>query len=475
MTYFIDTNFFLQCKKYDQLNWSEITNDKDITILITRPVQNEIDKLKNDGNSRRSRRARETTSLFREILAVDNLSFLVKTKNNNITFKFAKQYSEEILSKLNPSLDMSNNDDRILAILNNYILDGLLNIESCAFLSNDTNPILTARLNGIPVIQIPDSWLLDPENDDKDKEILKLRQQVSEYQKKEPIFEIKFNENDNFISTKNLNEFDVLIHVYNQIKDTEIDELVDLLEKKHPQQGSFKDDEIGFSKRLNRITNPMQTYYPPDDDEIKEYNAAYQNWKNDIHKLFFCYADKRNKYAHIIPFEITLKNIGNISAENLLLIFEILSGGQLVSPDFDDKVLVKRWAYPTPPDPPTGKWKNNSFFATDRVLAAQARIIQPNLDIPLVTLRDMININKRDKNSFYWKDGRPKENTSLWQFECEEFRHKLDGEPFPYYLVFNEDSEKIIYSETKNDIQHLVEYGVTEEMMEKIEGKDRAL
>jgi len=184
MTFFVDTNFFLQCKKYSELKWSEITSDRDITILITRPVQIEIDRLKNDGNTRRSKRARETTSLFRKILDEDNMSFLVEIPNNTITLKFAKQYSDESLLQSNPSFDMSNNDDKILAILHNYILDGLINVDSCSFLSNDTNPILTAKLNNLPTIQIPDSWLLDPENDDRDKEILKLKQQVLEYQKK---------------------------------------------------------------------------------------------------------------------------------------------------------------------------------------------------------------------------------------------------------------------------------------------------
>lgn len=41
--FIVDSNFFLKCKKYDQLNWSNITMDKDIIILITRPVQMGMD------------------------------------------------------------------------------------------------------------------------------------------------------------------------------------------------------------------------------------------------------------------------------------------------------------------------------------------------------------------------------------------------------------------------------------------------
>jgi hypothetical protein len=83
MTYFTDSNFFLQCKKYDQLHWSDITGDKNITIIVTRPVQIEIDKLKNDGNSRRAKRAREITSLFRAMLGSNDNAIHIETPGNN--------------------------------------------------------------------------------------------------------------------------------------------------------------------------------------------------------------------------------------------------------------------------------------------------------------------------------------------------------------------------------------------------------
>ena len=495
MTFFVDSNFFLQCKKYNQLDWSEITNDKDITIIITRPVQIEIDKLKNDGNSRRSRRSRETTSLFRKILAENNFSFLEKTPSNDITLKFAKQYSDEELSQSNKSFDLSNNDDKILAILNNYLLEKLVSNDACAFLTNDTNPVLTAKLNDLPIIQIPDTWTLEPENDEKDKEIFKLRQQVLEYQKKEPIIEIEFGVSEYIMATELANEFNVQIKIYNKINQTDIEELVDSLKKKHPKQTNFDTNENGFYRSINRMIYPMHTYYPPSDEEINNYNTAYQKWEEETYELFSNYADKRYKYAKIFPFHITLKNNGNISAEDLLLDFEILTGGQLIFPDFDDEVLTKRWTYPTPPKPPQGKWRNSIFSSIDRLAAFQA--LPHELAIPPITLRDMIISKNRDKNAFYWKDGKLEGNTSSWRFECEEFRHKLDNENFYYYLVFDDNSDKIVFQvvvsasnmsspiktkyilhkkytvvETKDDIRYLLEHGVTEEVMEKIEGKN---
>jgi hypothetical protein len=112
-----------------------------------------------------------------------------------------------------------------------------------------------------------------------------------------------------------------------------------------------------------------------------------------------------------------------------------------------------------------------------------------------VTLLDRISSLNKDKNTFYWKDGRPKENIVSWRFKCEEFRHKLDSEDFIFYLVFDEDIEKMVFQvivsasnmsspiktiytlnkkyafiETQDDILYLLKYGVTEDVMKKIEG-----
>jgi hypothetical protein len=316
MTFFVDTNFFLECKKYDQLNWSEITADKDITILITRPVQIEIDRLKNKGNTRSSNRARETTSLFNKMLETNSLILIKNTTKNNITFEFAKQYTDEKLSQSNPTLDMANNDDKILAILNMYLSEGHINADSCAFLSNDTNPILTAKLNNIPVKQIPESWLLNVENDERDKEILKMKQQVLEYQKKEPQIKINFNVNDYIVSTESPNEFDVKIKLYNRVEQSDIEELVNSFVKKHPQQINFDIDENGLDKYTNMF--PFMQTSPPTDEEIEKYNTAYKNWEESLYELPYNYADKQNQYTHIFPFNITLKNNGNFYCMILL-------------------------------------------------------------------------------------------------------------------------------------------------------------
>src|SRR5260221_7173731 len=74
---FPDTNIFLQCKALNELQWSDAIDADEIELLIGAPVQDEIDRLKNDGNQRRARRARDTNRLFRDVLASTDESLLV--------------------------------------------------------------------------------------------------------------------------------------------------------------------------------------------------------------------------------------------------------------------------------------------------------------------------------------------------------------------------------------------------------------
>ncbi|VEB73519.1 Uncharacterised protein [Raoultella ornithinolytica] len=61
---FPDTNIFLQCMPLAQVNFSEITSCDEICVIITRPIQQEIDRQKGQGNSRLSKKRRLLLAYF---------------------------------------------------------------------------------------------------------------------------------------------------------------------------------------------------------------------------------------------------------------------------------------------------------------------------------------------------------------------------------------------------------------------------
>ncbi len=53
-------------------------------------------------------------------------------------------------------------------------------------LTHDTCPMLTARRVGLECVAVPDSWLLDPEKDDRQTENEELKRQLKELQNQYP-------------------------------------------------------------------------------------------------------------------------------------------------------------------------------------------------------------------------------------------------------------------------------------------------
>ena len=59
MLYFADTNFFLECKAPQNLDWKKVTYDAEIFLYICYPVIQEIDKHKH--NPQKSRKTKKVT------------------------------------------------------------------------------------------------------------------------------------------------------------------------------------------------------------------------------------------------------------------------------------------------------------------------------------------------------------------------------------------------------------------------------
>lgn len=49
---FPDTNLFVQCRALEQLDWTIFSAFDDVRLLVTRPVQAEIDAQKGSGSGR---------------------------------------------------------------------------------------------------------------------------------------------------------------------------------------------------------------------------------------------------------------------------------------------------------------------------------------------------------------------------------------------------------------------------------------
>ena len=170
---FPDSNLFLQCKDIRNLPWHEISDGEDIEIIISRPVMEEIDRLKQDGNKRRAKRARKTNSFLRDIILSEEGKLEVKESKPSVILSFLTPESKVEMAD---RLDLSKSDDRIV---NEALAFKSINKDvNVKLLTHDTNPLLTAKNVGLDYIVIPDEWLLPPEPDKQDEIIKKLEEGV---------------------------------------------------------------------------------------------------------------------------------------------------------------------------------------------------------------------------------------------------------------------------------------------------------
>jgi hypothetical protein len=177
-----DVNLFLQCRSIKDLPWQNVSDSDHIIIYIGRTLQEEVVALKSDGNQRRSRRARDANSFFKQLLRAPDGKIVLKESKPRVESMFMPKLDSQRV-KLSV-FDLSKADDRHVEEAAAFCS---MNFgRKAAILTHDIGPILTAREVGIAYVEIPDDWLLEPDKDDKQKQIDDLTRQVKTLKKQYP-------------------------------------------------------------------------------------------------------------------------------------------------------------------------------------------------------------------------------------------------------------------------------------------------
>lgn len=418
---FVDTNFFIQCKKYDQIDWNigELADANEIVVMVARPVQSEIDRQKQGGNSRLAKRARTANSLFGQMLADDSNQFVTEVRGKKIVFQFAPLYKLKELSDAVSELDvMAQNDDALVATAKLYQQRNLEH--NIHLLTQDNGMILSAKLCGVPYVMPPDDWNLPPEKDEKDKRIAELEDKVRIFNQQFPVIEIT----DQFVSNEQL----VLLQ---ELTDNIEDVLVAYVQDLHPMVQDFETQEK-VSEPLDMFGLGRKDFVPPTEKAIAEYTSKYDQWLDDysdwLHRVYE-YLEHRKR---VLTVGFTLENSGIVPVKHLVI--EITARGNIeIAPPSsgEDEEQNDIPEAPQPPNPPRGKWVS----AFDRGFSGIGSLLaQPMFDPIRDRDFDFPTPHQRDRNGFYWKDGRPSDFSKEWILECDEFRHRVEPRHFALAL-----------------------------------------
>ena len=171
---FPDTNLFAQCRALEELDWDRWGSFDEVNLIVSRPVQTEIDHQKNKGGDRLAKRAKAASSLFREVILGSSDHKLIKATSPTVKLFIRTELRPN--PSLSGHLDYQHNDDQLVGIAHRFAEDNPG--AEIRVLTHDTGPMASAKMVGVTVAPIPDEWLLPPETSEKDKAVKALEAKV---------------------------------------------------------------------------------------------------------------------------------------------------------------------------------------------------------------------------------------------------------------------------------------------------------
>ena len=322
---FFDTNFLIQCKDLNQIDFSDLFGGfNSIKLLLTEPVLKEIDNFKTDPNRRRSKRARIYNSMFLELYKNKDKLHRISS-DPSVVLKFAPFYNHTDLVSIDSSLDISNPDDMLLAYVLKYRAE---NQGKIYLLTHDTTVLIKAQIRELDSHHIPESWLLPPSKDKIQKEIEVLKYQSIELKKKHPDIQIRCRLED--INGKLIEK--PVVKLFPPLTPEETDYFINKLKSKFPLKMDFS-EEINTAKKLDKsshatlswgfkqeiytiLAHTQTNYYIKKD--YPEWIKKLKIWLSKIH--FYLY-----NIHNTLRLVVNLENTGNVFAFDLRLELSLLN------------------------------------------------------------------------------------------------------------------------------------------------------
>ncbi|RUW74817.1 MULTISPECIES: hypothetical protein [unclassified Mesorhizobium] len=279
---FIDSMVALEGKPLETLPWHELDPTGPILILVVPQVNSEIDKRKRDG--RLGKRARAFNRL---IAPAAETAAPHQIAGGPPAIEIAIARPARINWDQYDDLDPGEGDDRVIA----QILHATdVPAEHRRLLTHDTNPIAIGSRHGLKSWRMPDHWLLEPELSPKDKEIAKLTARVRELEEAQPSIEVSLQFGPDQPQT---------VFRVEPVPSDARRAITTQVIRRNPSQ----DDDSPYSLRRDYSYG----------DRYRDYRIkVVPRYTASVHRFL------EVLYAQI-PFTFSLKNVGSLQAESLVL------------------------------------------------------------------------------------------------------------------------------------------------------------
>jgi hypothetical protein len=428
---FPDTNVFLQCRALEQLDWSAWQDADEVHVIVTRPVQTEIDDHKSKGNERRAKRARAASSMLRAIIRGGTDHLVVREAGPTVKLF--------INLKIRPSaahadmLDYERPDDELVGTVQTFI-DEHPEMEAY-LLTDDVGPMASASMLGMPLLPVPEEWLLPPEPSEADREIRALKEEIARLKESEPHVTVACVNAHGAL----LDRLEFEQKRYEALTDADVSRLVGTLSSCFPLAKDFGPRERAERNPQHRGFSPFREVFTPvSDKEIQRYREEHATWlevcESRLRNLH--HALERQDGRPVLAFKAV--NEGSRPATDVLLTLRVKGSFLIVPPARQDEKGEKGDPFKLlpPPKRPAGRWQPAPFVALggldmlERVHQLNSTFqVRPGraLDLDHLIARSP---QPKDPNLFYYKPGRPLHPVAEFSLTCGQWRHGTDEELF---------------------------------------------
>lgn len=438
LSFFPDTNLFIQCRSLKELDWSEWADFEEVHLIICHTVQREIDQQKHRRNGRVAQRARKTSSLFRSIVEKDHS--LIREKGPQV--KLMLESSSVPSPELKDRLDYDKPDDEIVGFLHQYKQQHPE--ADVRLLTHDTGPMMTARSLNLPFVKIEDAWLLPPESNETERENRRLKEEIALLKKTEPQFLIKCVD----ASGEEITSLGIESQVYEPLSEDDLLAFIDSLRNQFPPATDFGPREPPKrgslipgreSLGMAAVYGMEEVYKPASEKKIARYrDKKYPAWIKECKDILSTLHGALQRKVGPPSFCFVATNKGTRPGKDILVDIKaegnfLICPPQIKDEENSDEEKETELRRPLPPKPPRGRWVSRSY----RPVSADVHAYPRPLILPPITRNE-----RHDPNAFYYKY-RPTKPGESFSLECEQWRHGIGDEYFDGQIHFRRDTNEI--------------------------------
>jgi len=187
---YIDTNCFLHLRDLKDLPWRDLFPGlKELNILVTHIVIDELDRLKAERAGRLRDRARSALKLIEQASGEPGMRLCLRQTPTMIWLVIAED--RRIVWERYERLDPTRPDDQLIAAA---LSD--TDLVRPTLVSHDAGPLIRARTVGLPAQRSPEDWELPPQQDKQAQDLAKLQRENAALKAAKPSIELVFPDAD---------------------------------------------------------------------------------------------------------------------------------------------------------------------------------------------------------------------------------------------------------------------------------------